>query len=171
MIKALFDKCTPDLLYDNVYGIDFEYLSLRGVKNLLFDIDNTLVPYTSPVPPDKVSEYILSLKKRGYNVCLISNNSKERVTLFNKTLELFAVHKAGKPSRRGLREALEHIGADIGETAFIGDQIFTDVLAAKRLGMFAVLVKPIDPREDLFFKLKRLGEKFFLRRYYKRLVK
>jgi predicted HAD superfamily phosphohydrolase YqeG len=34
------------------------------------------------------------------------------------------------------------------QVALVGDRVFTDVLAGNRLGLFTVLVRPIDPNGD-----------------------
>ncbi len=58
---------------------------------------------------------------------------------------------------------LEVAGVPPGRAAILGDQIFTDCLAAKRLGMKAYIVPPIKDKKNLFFRFKRLLEKPFLR--------
>jgi HAD superfamily phosphatase (TIGR01668 family) len=53
---------------------------------------------------------------------------------------------AGKPRRTALRRALLQLGVPNRQVALIGDRLFTDVIAGNRLGLFTVLVKPIDPQ-------------------------
>ena len=40
-------------------------------------------------------------------------------------------------------------------TVMLGDQVFTDVFAGKRMGLRAILVKPIRDKRTLFFRFKR----------------
>ena len=40
----MFDKFFPDRYVASTYVIDFEGLYKEGVRGLIFDIDNTLVP-------------------------------------------------------------------------------------------------------------------------------
>lgn len=49
------------------------------------------------------------------------------------------------------------------QTAVIGDQIFTDILGAKRLGLFAILVKPLSKRELRWTKIMRKFEHMILK--------
>ena len=63
---------------------------------------------------------------------------------------------------------MEAMGTTYADTAVLGDQIFTDVLAGKRLGLRCILVKPIKDKKSLFFFFKRLLEKPFLYLYKKK---
>ena len=44
----------------------------------------------------------------------------------------------------------------------IGDQLFTDILGANRVGLYSVLVEKIDKKEIIQIKLKRPFEKIVL---------
>jgi len=48
------------------------------------------------------------------------------------------------------------------EVLYVGDQIFTDVWGAKRVGMYSILTRPIDSREEIQIVLKRHLEKIVL---------
>jgi predicted HAD superfamily phosphohydrolase YqeG len=50
----------------------------------------------------------------------------------------------------------------------MGDQIFTDVWAGKRLGVRTILLPPIKDKRDIFTRFKRLLEKPILKYYRKR---
>ena len=77
------------------------------------------------------------------------------------------IHKAGKPSRKGYRKAMEQMGTNTGNTLFVGDQLFTDVWGARRTGIYSILVKPMDPHEEIQIVIKRKIEKPFLAGYLK----
>ena len=161
----------PDMIYDTVYEIDFDALNKKNIKGLIFDIDNTLVSYKQETPTENVADLLNGLTNMGFAICFISNNSKERVALFNQKFQYFSFPKAGKPSIKFIKEAIKVMGINAENTAMIGDQIFTDVFAAKRIKIMSILVNPIEPVETLFFKFKRYMEKPFLKKYYKRLNK
>ena len=77
------------------------------------------------------------------------------------------IFKAQKPSPKNYRQAMQWMGTDCGSTIFIGDQIFTDIVGAKLAGIHAILVEPINPKEEIQIVLKRYIEKivlFFYRR-------
>ncbi len=161
---------TPDRMEQDIYCYPPSFFKERGVGRVIFDIDNTIAAYDSPKPTEKALAYITALRECGIDVMLVSNNSPERVRIFNEGVGLFAVADAHKPSPKGLFTCLEQSSGG-GGAAFVGDQIFTDCLAARRANMQCFLVEPIQPKENLFFKLKRLGEKPFRRRYKKLLKK
>jgi len=72
------------------------------------------------------------------------------------------VHGILKPRRKGLAAALEMIGSESARTAMIGDQVFTDVLGGRRMGMYTILVKPMARREFVGTKVSRLFERGLL---------
>lgn len=102
---------------------------------------------------------------------LVSNNRRERIELFNERLGVFIVADAQKPSPRGVHRCIEAFGLPPEQVLFVGDQIFTDCLAAHRAGVDCYLVKPIKSKETFFFRLKRAFEKPFLSIYRRRRIK
>jgi len=160
-------KFIPDYYFKDIYLIPPDFFVSRGIRGIICDIDNTLVTYDDPEPTPELLNWISNLEKQGVTVSFVSNNNKERVELFNSKLHFFAVPKSGKPSRKGLLAAMSAMGTDTLATASIGDQLFTDVLAAKRVGITSVLVYPIKDKRTLFFRFKRLLEKPFMHWFFK----
>ncbi len=158
----------PDLYLDDIYGITVKYLKDHGIKAVLLDIDNTLVTYDDPKPTESVLNWLKMLSENGIAAAFVSNNHKERVELFNSDLGLFAAWDSKKPSGKYYIAAMKHLGVEKENAAVIGDQVFTDVWSAKRLGLHAILVKPIKDKTSLFFKSKRALEKPILKRYMKK---
>ena len=147
----MFDKFFPDRYVASTYVIDFEGLYKEGVRGLIFDIDNTLVPHGAPA-----DERARALFKR-------------LKSMFNKDIQVDYVYNAHKPSIRNYLKAMEIMGTDRDSTVFIGDQLFTDVWGAKRAGIPNILVKPIHPKEEIQIVLKRYLEKIVLHFYKKSL--
>ena len=110
---------------------------------------------------------IKRLRELGMQVFLLSNNKEERIRLFDEGQGLPYIAKAGKPSRKNYRRAMEQMGTDCANTLFVGDQLFTDVWGAKRTGMYHILVKPMNPKEEIQIVLKRKLERIVLREYEK----
>lgn len=165
MFKCFF----PDRYVASTYVIDFEKLYEDGIRGLIFDIDNTLVPHGAPAD-ERAEELFARLKKIGFECCLISNNQEPRVKMFNKNIHVDYVYNAHKPSKKNYRKAMMIMGTDTESTVFIGDQLFTDVWGAKRTGIPNILVKPIHPKEEIQIVLKRRLEKIVLY-FYKRSLK
>ncbi len=141
------------------------FLGSIGCRFLIADIDNTLAPYEQPLPDEGNLAWLGSLSGAGISVALVSNNGRERVELFSRGLGIPAFWDCRKPSRRFIRTAMEALGADPASTVYLGDQIFTDVYAAKRSGIRAIKLPPIRDKKTLFFRIKRLLERPVMRRY------
>lgn len=160
----------PKRLAETSYAIDYERLYKEGYRGVLFDIDNTLVEHGADASKRAI-ELFIRLKKIGYQTCLISNNSEERVRRFNKKIGSNYIHKANKPSTRNYIKATKIMGTRIDNTIFVGDQLFTDVFGANRVGMMTYLVKPIHPKEEIQIVFKRKLERIVLYFYRKDLAK
>ncbi|MBE6538222.1 MAG: YqeG family HAD IIIA-type phosphatase [Ruminococcaceae bacterium] len=157
----------PDYMFDSFKDITPEFLLSIGVHTVLVDIDNTLAPYEAPDPNQHVIRWFEDLRNHGIKAALMSNNDAARVHRFNQSLRLPAYYDCKKPSTRSYVHVISRLGCDRAETCVIGDQIFTDVLTGKRLGLRAILVPPIHDQKTFFFRFKRLLEKPFIY-YFKR---
>jgi predicted HAD superfamily phosphohydrolase YqeG len=80
-------------------------------------------------------------------------------------MEDFWSAESGKPMARAFRRAADALGVEARDCMVIGDQLFTDVLGAKRLGMRAAVVRPIKDELTPLFMLKRAGEKIIYALY------
>ena len=162
----MFDMFFPDRYIASTYVIDFEKLYEEGVRGLIFDIDNTLVPHGAPADKRAITLFE-RLKAIGFKCCLISNNQEPRVAMFNEPIQVDYVYDAHKPSTKNYKKAMEIMHTDTSNTIFIGDQLFTDVWGATRAGIRNILVKPIHPKEEIQIVLKRYLEKIVLHFYMK----
>lgn len=157
----MLEKLYPGEYLDSTYQIDFGKLYAEGYRGVIFDIDNTLVPHGAP--SDERSDALFrKLHQAGWKTMVLSNNKEPRVKLFADKVETDYIYKAGKPGRKGYLDAMEHMGTDLSNTLFIGDQIFTDIWGANRAGIRTILVKPIHPKEEIQIVLKRYLEKVVL---------
>jgi HAD superfamily phosphatase (TIGR01668 family) len=202
--KGLFQ---PDDFQAAVELIDPQSLVDRGIKALLLDIDNTLVPRELPISslpptsepicpksaqpqgaitassdpqrlntlganrpqserqainrqlprvsgqlPESVAQWVAAAKASGLSVCLLSNNWHRVVFSYAAQLDVPCVYKAMKPLPFAFRRALRRIGAQASATMVIGDQLFTDVLGARLLGMPVIMVQPRSST-DLWYTL------------------
>ncbi len=128
----------------SVFELTGESLAQAGITLLLADLDNTLIPYSVNEPGDALRAWLADLTAHGVRLFLLSNNRKpQRPAHFAQCLGIDYLDHAGKPKTGSFFQALERCGASAGESAMVGDQIFTDVLGANRAGVRAILVKPI----------------------------
>ncbi len=165
--NKMLARLMPDFFFDTFDDVTAEFLEKQGIRFLLVDIDNTLAPYEEAVPNARVVAWVAQMRECGIKVVLVSNNKKERVDLFNRELGLMAFYDCHKPSGKRLRDYAGKAEAVLAETAALGDQIFTDVWGARKLGVRAILVPPIRDKKTLFFRFKRLMEKPILKKYHK----
>jgi hypothetical protein len=157
----------PDAYMDSTYVIDFEKMYQKGIRGLIFDIDNTLVPHGAPAD-ERAMAFFEKLRKIGFQYCFLSNNQKQRVASFQAQVGGIYIENAHKPHPANYRKAMERMGTDVNSTMFIGDQIFTDIYGARLAGIPSILVKPIHPKEEIQIVLKRILERIVLYFYAKR---
>ena len=162
----MFECFFPDAYMDSTYVIDFEKLYKEGIRGVIFDIDNTLVPHGAPAD-ERAIRLFARLRSIGLDYCLISNNQLPRVKPFADAVQAKFVEDAHKPSRKNYLKAMKLMHVDLDSCIFVGDQIFTDVYGAKRCGMRTILVKPLHPKEEIQIVLKRYLDKIVLYFYQK----
>lgn len=154
----------PDAYYKNIYEIDYNNLKEKGIKNIFFDVDNTLIPYTEDVIRKDNVELINKLKK-DFNIVIVSNSMSNRVLKIVKDLDVKAYYSSMKPLKRTYKKILKEYNKN--ESIFIGDQFMTDVLGAKRMGFKIIFVDRISNIEPISTKFWRIIEQQILKKYKK----
>ncbi|MEJ5170667.1 MAG: YqeG family HAD IIIA-type phosphatase [Fimbriimonadales bacterium] len=150
----------PTAAVDSVLCIDPCSLAERGKRLLLLDVDNTLLAWRGREVPSDVAAWVRAVLAKGLDVCVVSNTKRpRRLRALCSALGIPFVRDRFKPSRRMFLLAMERYGAGPEETIMVGDQLFTDVLGARRAGIEAVWVRPVGEREFVGTKLSRLGER------------
>ncbi len=158
----LWKQLYPKKVVASVYELDWEKMSER-YKGVIFDIDNTLVPQDAPAD-DKAIRLFREIHRQDMKTMLVSNNKKPRVKAFADKVGTGYIYRAGKPGKGGYEEAMRRMGTSGEDTLFIGDQIFSDIWGANRVGMDTVLTEPIDRSTDeIQVTVKRWFEKPFRR--------
>lgn len=134
----------PDRVCDRYADITSDYLAKQGITLLLSDLDFTLAAKKTPRPDQPLRDWIADLEAHGIGFMIVSNNrSGRRVTEFCADLGIPYQGHAGKPSTRGLEAAMARAGADRAHTAMLGDKLLTDMLAANRARVLALMVEPV----------------------------
>ena len=136
---------TPDWLAGTTLAhLPLEPLQQRGIHALVLDVDRTILPRRQEALPPAAEQWLRHASGL-MPVHLFSNNpSRRRIGGVARSLDLAFTTSAGKPRRSALRRVLDGLGMAPAHVALVGDRIFTDVMAGNRLGLFTVLVKPID---------------------------
>jgi HAD superfamily phosphatase (TIGR01668 family) len=160
----MFEKLKPDLYYQNIFAIDFGELARKGVRGLICDIDNTIIPWSEDKILKEVTDWFAEIKKKGFSICLVSNGKDKRVKKISRELAIPALGLALKPSRKAFKKAQEILKLKKEEIAVIGDQLFTDILGGNRMGFKTILVDPMSSKEFFTTMLVRRIEGFIYKR-------
>ena len=144
----------PDLvLGGSILQLTPQLVRSHGLKGLILDVDDTLVPMSAASVSTELHQWIAQIRP-VVSLWLVSNNLNWiRIRSIAESLDLPFMMGAAKPSRRKLRQAVEQMALPLEEVAMVGDRLFTDVLAGNRLGMFTILVEPMEnpgTRDRLF---------------------
>lgn len=158
----------PTLYLDRITGLSLSQLEAWGIKGLILDVDNTLTTHDNPIPDPAIRRWLEEAAAAGIRMIILSNNHPPRVKPFAEILGLPFTADAAKPLSGGYRRATQELGLSKEEVAVVGDQIFTDILGGNLFGIRSVLVQPIQPEENWFFRLKRRLEGGILRSYEKK---
>lgn len=151
----------PTVIVPSVTDLSPELLNKLGVKLLMLDFDNTIVPYTTDAPTPLMAAWLAWVKDCGIYVCVVSNSRRDRVKIFCKKYGLNCITHAKKPFSRGIRQCMEKFHCAPAECALAGDQIFTDTLGANCCGVQSILVKAID-NHNIWLKLRHVAEMPFI---------
>ena len=151
----------PKLITDELTDLTPELLQQHGIKLLMMDFDNTIVPYTTSVPTQKMADWLRNMLESDVLLCVVSNSKNDRVKIFCEKYDLPCITRAKKPGTRGIRECLEQFEVPAEEAALVGDQIFTDTLGANCAGVTPILVRAID-NHNIWLKLRHVAELPFI---------
>ena len=151
----------PKIVVPALTDVTEELLCSRGIKLLMLDFDNTIVPYTTSTPTEKMQMWLEDMVKSNIQLCVVSNSRKDRVKTFCAKYDIPCITHANKPFSKGIRECLERFSIDPAECALVGDQIFTDTLGANAACVTSILVKAID-NHNIWLKLRHVAETPFI---------
>jgi len=136
----------PDWLLDTTLAeLPLQQLLERPIRALVLDVDRTLLPRRRAELPEPARRWLMAAREQ-LPIHLLSNNpSRQRIGAVARDLDLPFTTAAGKPRRSALRRVMQQLNLPAEQVALVGDRLFTDVIAGNRLGLFTVLVRPIDP--------------------------
>lgn len=154
-----------------MFYITGEKMQALGKDTIIFDIDNTLVPYWVKTPTEELKRYFNSLREKGIKIAVLSNSKEIRSKTFCEEMAIPYYYRAKKPGTKGMERLLEKIGSKADKSIIAGDQIFTDVWCGNKSGVYSVLIKQVSPKDELITAPKRPFEKIVLYFYKRKEVK
>ena len=151
----------PKLIAHSLTDISPELLHSMGIKLLMLDFDNTIVPYTTCVPTEEMRRWFDVTKSQDIILCIVSNSHSDRVPKFCRENGLACITHARKPFSKGIRQCLDKFQMPASQAALVGDQIYTDTLGANCAGVTSILVKAID-NHNFWLKARHVLEMPFI---------
>ena len=151
----------PRLIADELTDLTPELLQRQGIRLLMMDFDNTIVPYTTDVPTEKMAAWLEMMSASHIPICVVSNSRNDRVKIFCGKYGIPVIVRAKKPGTKGINECLAKFGVKPADAALVGDQIFTDTLGGNRAGVKTILVRAID-NHNIWLKLRHVAELPFI---------
>lgn len=148
--------------FRSVTDISPDMLARMGIRGLILDIDNTLAAHNDPLPAKGVVEWLNSMRQSGVRMIIVSNNFYLRVKLFSELVGVDYVSESKKPFIKGYRLAAMKMGLPKHALAAVGDQVFTDVLAANFFKIKMLYTLPIGNMSSRMFRIRRRLEAPFI---------
>ena len=151
----------PKLITDELTDLTADILNARHIRLLMLDFDNTIVPYTTNIPTEKMDRWLKEMNASDIQLCVVSNSRKDRVKIFCAQYGIDCITHANKPFIKGISECLAKYGIPAAEAALVGDQIYTDTFGANNAGVMPILVRAID-NHNIWLKLRHVAELPFI---------
>jgi HAD superfamily phosphatase (TIGR01668 family) len=158
------DTLRPDAHAASLVDVDVDRLWERGLRGIVLDLDNTCCAYHQPELAAGVADWVAGARDRGFRIVMLSNNFSERVAAAGAQLGVSTVPNALKPLPFGFLRALRLLGTPRRLTVVIGDQVFTDMLGGKLLGLRTVLTEPIVAHDFPLTRVLRWLERLVYKR-------
>ncbi len=155
----------PNIKLNRVTDINIELLKKYGIEALILDVDNTLSTHHGQILTDGLEDWLLYMKENGIKLTVLSNSKRRRVEPFANKINLPFISLGLKPLPFGYIRAVKSLGTKRKNTAIVGDQIFTDIIGGKAVGVKTVLLTPIKPEDGWSFKLRRKLEKIIIKHF------
>ena len=151
----------PKVIAKELTDLTPDFLKQKGIRLLMMDFDNTIVPYTTSTPTEKMEAWLKMMTESDIKLCVVSNSKRSRVKIFCEGYGIPCITHSKKPFSKGIRECLNKFEISASESALVGDQIFTDTLGGNCAGLTSILVKAID-NHNIWLKLRHVAEVPFI---------
>ncbi len=158
------EKYVPDMYKKSIYEIDYSKLKEIGIKCLLFDLDNTIVPYNEKIPSEETVTLFKKLVSMEFKVIIFSNSPKLRVKPIGDILNVEVFGNAKKPFIKNYYKVLNMYKFTENEVAIIGDQMLTDIVGGNKVGITTILVEPIINKDPIWTKPNRIRERRIMKK-------
>ena len=138
IINRILALLNPRQQVERLQDIDLPGLQVLGFRGLIFDLDNTLIPWDCNQLDADIVKWLKNVQTAGWALAIVSNNRISRVANVAENFGIPYVARAYKPTARGFLQAAALLNLPPTAVAVVGDQLFTDVLGGNRLEMHTV---------------------------------
>lgn len=151
----------PTVITDELTDLSPDFLAQQGIRLLMLDFDNTIVPYTTDTPTPQMEAWLMTMLQSQVQICVVSNSKRDRVKVFCEKYGIPCITHAKKPFSKGINQCIDQFQISREDCALAGDQIYTDTLGANCAGIRSVLVKAIN-NHNIWLKLRHFAEMPFI---------
>ncbi|MGI8923813.1 MAG: YqeG family HAD IIIA-type phosphatase [Fimbriimonadales bacterium] len=161
---AILRRFCPDYHVREISDIDPKDVVAGGIRGVLLDLDNTLLPWKGSELPEETVAWIEKCRDADLKMCLVSNTRNlSRLRAIGERLNVEVVMPGRmKPAREGFQRALAHLNLSPAEVVMVGDQMFTDIWGGNRMGLCTIWVDRIHHREFFGTKISRFFERVIM---------
>ena len=155
----MFKRFIPFAHAQSIYEVPVDFYLNNGVKLLLIDLDNTLDSYKLFEPTERALKQVEEIKKSGIVPIIVSNNRVKRVKRYADAAGVECIYSAHKPFSRRIKNFLKEKGVSATEVMLVGDQLMTDVLAARGAHIRVLLTEKIVKEDQWTTHINRLFDR------------
>lgn len=155
----------PDIKLRGITDITVELLDKFNIKALLLDVDNTMSTHHGTILTEGLMEWIAKMQQSGIKLMVLSNSKRKRIEPLAARIGLPFISLGCKPLPTGYLRGVKKLGEKRKNVAIVGDQIFTDILGGKIVGVKTILLTPIKLEDGWSFKVRRKLEKKLYKKY------
>lgn len=164
----MLEKFVPDIYAKSIFLINYKKLRKRGIKCILFDLDNTIAPVSIKKPSKKTIDLFEELKDLGFKLIIMSNASKPRIEPFKTALNVDAAALCLKPKKDKYLKIMKTYNLKPEDICTVGDQLVTDIYGSNNLDITSILVNQISPKDHFTTFFNRILEKIIIKKLEKK---
>ena len=105
----MIENIIPDIYQKSIYYINFDKLYKKGIRCIIFDLDNTLTPAHINKPTKRQKRLIDELRDKGFKIIIMSNAPKHRIEPFKSYLNVDACAFSLKPRKNKYEKIMENL--------------------------------------------------------------
>ena len=155
----MIEKVIPDIYQKSIYYINYDKLYKKGIRCIIFDLDNTITPSHIKKPTKRLKKLFDELRDKGFKVIIMSNAPKHRIEPFKTYLNVDACAFSLKPRKNKYERIMKKFKYKHTEVAAVGDQLLTDIYGANKLDLTSILVNPLTDKDFSVTFFNRIIEK------------